>query len=249
MTTQKPWYQQEKFWKDLRLVLFSRERQADAADEVNKIIRLLDPKPEAKILDLCCGIGRHSLEFGRQGYSITAVDRTEKYLDYARKRAKSEGLNINFVCRDMRKFRRKNHFDVILNLFSSFGFFEKEKDDPLVVQNMYQSLKMGGLIIFDLMGKEVLARIFEEKDWYYVDDFKVLEERKIVENWSRVESHWTVIKNKNITEHQISLRIYSAVEFSTLLRDAGFKQIKVYGNLDGNPYDHNAKRLVVVGKK
>jgi SAM-dependent methyltransferase len=249
MTTQKPWYQQDKLWNDLKPVFFSSERQTDAITEVDKITKLIDIKPAVKILDLCCGIGRHSLEFARRGYPVTAVDRTRTYLDHARNRAKSEGLKIDFICQDIRKFQRKSSFDVILNLLTSFGYFEKEEDDRSVVKNMHRSLKTNGTIIFDLMGKEVLARIFKEKDWYYVDDFKVLEERKIIQNWSRVESCWTVIKNKTITEYQISLRLYSAVEISNLLRESGFKQIEVYGDFDGNPYNQNAKRLVVVGKK
>jgi hypothetical protein len=99
------------------------------------------------------------------------------------------------------------------------------------------------------MGKEVLARIFRERDWYEIDGILILEERKVHRNWTWIESRWILIKDGKKVEHQISLRLYSAAEFSALLKECGFNSIDVYGDLAGAPYDHTAKRLILVAHK
>ena len=144
---------------------------------------------------------------------------------------------------------RKNTFDAVLNFFTSFGYFKNQEDDYRVVQNVYNSLKKGGVFLIEIMGKEVLARIFQKRDWYEINGLIVLEERETDKNWEYIKSRWILIKGKNKKEFTITLRLYSAVELSALLRKTGFKKIEVYGDLTGAPYDHTAKRLVVKAYK
>ena len=101
-TQTKTWYEDESFWRTFAPTMFHRERLDATAEEINQIIELLDIEKGAKILDLCCGIGRHSLELARRGYRVVGVDLTQEYLAKARKQAESEGLNIEFVRNDMR---------------------------------------------------------------------------------------------------------------------------------------------------
>ncbi len=99
------------------------------------------------------------------------------------------------------------------------------------------------------MGKEVLARVFCERNWQEVDNNIVLEERKICKNWSWIDNRWILIKDGKKEEYKMSHRIYSAVELTALLNECGFNPIDVYGNLTGEPYDHMAKRLILVAHK
>jgi SAM-dependent methyltransferase len=246
MTT---WYEKESFWKTWAPFMFSRERWENAAEEVTNLISLLQIAPGAKVLDLCCGPGRHSLEFARRGYSVVGVDRTKTYIEKARKQAQAEGLEAEFIQEDMRHFRRAKSFDAVINLFTSFGFFEDEKDDQLVIKNMASSLREGGSFVIDIIGKEIVARIFRERDWQEVNGALMLEERKVTKNWSWMENRWILIKDGKIKEFRFSLRPYSASELITLLRASGFDSVQVFGNLAGDPYDHKAKRLVAVARK
>jgi len=245
----KPWYERDSFWHTWASFMFSRERWENAAEEVTNLVKLMQIKPGVSILDLCCGPGRHSLEFARRGFSVTGVDRTKKYLEEAVKRAKKQRLNVKFVQKDMRKFCRPGKFDAALNLFTSFGFFENKKDDQLVARNVYRSLKDGGVFVVDLMGKEIMARIFRERDWQEVGGTIMLEERKISKDWSWMENRWMLLKDGRIREFRFSHRPYSAAELTGLLADCGFSKTEVYGSLSGAPYDHQAKRLVVVASK
>jgi SAM-dependent methyltransferase len=246
MTT---WYEKEDFWKTWASFMFSKERWENATEEVTNLISLLDIAPGAKILDLCCGPGRHSLEFARRGYSVVGVDRTKSYLEKARKQAQAEGLKVEFIQKDMRHFRRAKSFDAVFNLFTSFGFFEDEKDDQRVAKNVAGSLRSGGSFVIDIIGKEIVARIFRERDWQEINGAIMLEERKVTKNWSWMENRWVLIKDGKVKEFRFSLRPYSASELIVLLKESGFDSVQVFGNLAGDPYDHKAKRLIAVARK
>jgi hypothetical protein len=99
------------------------------------------------------------------------------------------------------------------------------------------------------MGKEILARDFQAKDWHEDGDLLVLSEKRASQNWGRVETRWIVIRGTERVEYQVSVRSYSAVELSCLLAHCGFRDVCVYGSLDGTEYDQAAQRLVVVGRK
>ena len=243
------WHEQDTFWNKWAPVMFHERRWEKAQEEVANIISLLNISETASVLDLCCGPGRHSLQLARQGFSVTAVDRTKMYLERARKQAETEGLKIEFIEDDMRRFCRPGSFDVAINLFTSFGYFEDMNDDRQVAANVYRSLRDKGVFLIDIMGKEVLARIFRERDWYELDNIMVLEERKVCANWSWIENRWLMIKDGKMDEWKVSHRLYSAAELAALLSDCGFKAIDAYGDLTGAPYDHTAKRLVLVAHK
>jgi SAM-dependent methyltransferase len=245
----KTWYEQDSFWETLARFMFSKERWESAPEEVTNLISLLKMSAGASVLDLCCGQGRHSLELARRGFSVVGVDRTQAYVEKARQKAESEGLKLEFVQEDMRRFCRSDTFEAAINVFTSFGYFEEIKDDEKVAKNVYSSLKDGGAFLIDVMGKEVLARIFRERDWHETEDGIVLEERKISKNWGWSENRWMLMRAKEVEESRFSFRLYSAVELTDLLAKQGFDAIEVYGNLAGAPYDHKADRLVVVAHK
>ena len=245
----KRWYEDESFWKTFAPTMFDQERLDVTAEEIDQVIELLDIEKGAKILDLCCGIGRHSLELAQRGYSIVGVDLTEEYLAEARKHAKSEGLNIEFVRNDMRRFCQIEGFDAVINMFTAFGYFEDMADDKRVLANIYCSLRPGGKLIMDMAGKEVIAKVFSEREWRDQNGAIFLRETKISQNWSWCENKWMMLKNGKLEEFNFDHRIYSAVELSGLLEACGFSSVSIYGDLTGADYDHNAKRLIAVAIK
>ena len=249
MSNQDPWYSQDAFWEFLEPVLFNQQRLSSTREEVDKLEKLLQIERPARILDLCCGIGRHSLEFSRRAYDVTGVDRTMAYIEKARLEAEKLNLNANFVLGDMREYCAPNSFDVVINMFGSFGYFENPDDNQKVVINMFKSLRAGGQFLIETAGKEIVARNFLEKDWSEEGDLLILSERKVGQNWGRIENRWIVIRGTKRAEYKFSVRSYSAVELSSLLLDCGFPKVQVYGSLDGTEYDQTAQRLVVVGQK
>ena len=246
----KPWHEQDVLWEKMQKALFTRKRMEVIEEETDQLIELLEMKPDDDVLDLCCGIGRFSNELSRRGYRVTGVDRTEAYLKQAREIATKEGLTAEYIHMDMREFRRDNSFDVVINIFTSFGYFEDEHEQMVVIDNIRKSLRPGGRLIIELMGKEVLARKFRESDWSEGEYGIHLEQRKPIEDWSKIQNIWTLIE-KDGTRHEwdVTHYLYSAVELKSILSEAGFQDIKVYGGLDGSPYDLKARRLAVIGIK
>jgi SAM-dependent methyltransferase len=249
MEKKKRWHDDDDFWMGVDPVLFPKERILRASEEIGKFIKLAKIKKGTHILDLCCGVGRHSIDLAKRGFKVTAVDRTESYLRKAKKRARKERVRINFIKSDMREFRRPNTFNGILNLYTSFGYFEDKDDDRKVAKNMFDSLKRKGKLVIEMMGKEVLARIYRERGWAERDGIVTLEERKITKNWSWMDNRWIILKGNTRKEFRITHRLYSAVELSELLTECGFLIKNVYGNLNGDAYDHKAIRMIVVAQK
>jgi SAM-dependent methyltransferase len=244
------WFEDDSFWANFESVMFTAERVKAARAEVDSLLALMDLRPGAKILDLPCGVGRHALEFARRGFHVTAVDRTSRYLDAAKHHAAQEGLSIDFVQSDMREFERPNFFDGAINLFTSLGYFEDDSDDLMVARNFASSLKSGARLIVDMNGKELLARKFSERDWHRQPDGSLmLEERKVLGAWERIENRWILIRGADRIERMFIVRLYSGTELTALLKRSGFSEVAIHGSLAATPYDQNAERLVAVAKK
>jgi SAM-dependent methyltransferase len=245
------WHERDDFWTSWAPYLFSTMRLQSASSEVEQIIQLLKIPPGASVLDFCCGVGRHSLEFARRRYTVSGIDRTRAYLERARAQADAEGLHADFIESDARSFSRCDAFDAVISMFTSFGYFEDPADDLKVLQIMYTALRGGGRLLIDVNGKEVIARKFRDREWHQHDDGTFgLEERKVRNGWEWIDSHWTLIGPRGKAwEGTISVRLYSGVELKELLNRVGFSAIQLHGNLAGASYDEHAERLIAVAIK
>jgi len=248
-TKMSDWFDDDAFWETFESYMFTPERIEAARVEVDAMIRLLGIQSGAKLLDLCCGAGRHSLEFARRGFDVTGVDRTRAFLDKARGIAATEGLSIAFVQADMREFTRPDAFDAAINFFTAFGYFDDPADDLKVARNLRTSLKPGGRLILDVNGKETLAAKFRARDWSRRGDAIMLEERRLLDGWKRIESKWTWIRGDQRRESTLRLRLYSGAELENMLLEAGFAKVELYGRLKGTAYDQTAERLIAIATR
>jgi len=252
MPTARPWHEDERFWEAFRDAMFPAETFADASDELDSILALpgVDVAPGDAVLDLPCGPGRHSVPLAARGFDVTGVDATASYLDEARSRAADRDVAdaVEFVEGDMREFRREGAFDLALNLYTSFGYFEDRADDERVARTLHESLAPGGTLVMDLASKETLARDFRTRTWDDFDDGYVLEAHAVTDDWSWMENTWTLVVDGDVREYDVSHRLYSAYELTELLEDAGFDAVEAYGTLDGDAFDQDADRLLVVAR-
>jgi SAM-dependent methyltransferase len=246
----KTWYEDDDFWRTMAPALFAQRRWEDASLEVDGVLRLTEIPAGSRVLDLCCGPGRHCLELARRGFQVTAVDRNAEYLDCARIQAEKEDLEIEFIQEDMRRFRRPSAFYLALSLYTSFGYFKDPQEDVRVIENLWASLKPGGKLVMEMMGREVLTRVFRERDWQPVEDGGFfLEERKPSLDWTWMNNRWILVKDGAVKKFQISHRVYGAADLTRVLHASGFGMVDLYGSLQGSHYDHVAKRLVVAAIK
>ena len=182
MIDQTVWHKDNEFWTSFRPYMFDDSRWEAAVEDIDKVLALTRIGDGSAVIDLGCGPGRHSLEMARRGYEVVGVDRTSPFLEDAAGRARKENLNIEFLLEDIRSFVWPGGFDLAISLFTSFGYFEDNEDNQQVLENSFKSLKDGGLLVPEMMGKEVKARIFLEREWYQVGDTDVLQERKVIDD-------------------------------------------------------------------
>ena len=251
------WFNDEEFWERFIPVIFDDSRKAEAprvADSVTSLARLnlyegKERRSGPRILDLCCGPGRISQELSRRGFITTGVDITECYLKTARENAAQDKLDIEYIHKDVRIFKRKNAFDAAVNLYNSFGYFENPEDDLLFLRNAHYSLKEGGAFIIDVLGKEIAVRDYCEADWFERAGCTFLAETNPVDSWGSVWNRWVLIKGRERREKIFIQRLYAASELRTLMIQAGFTSVELYGDWNEAPYDEKAQTLIAVGRK
>ena len=229
--------------------IYSAER---AKKEIDFILKLLPIRKKDKILDLPCGQGRHSIELARRGYDVTGVD----YSKYLLKQTKKESVNLdskpNFIKSDMRDFRIRNKFDIILTLGNSFGYF-KDEDNQLVIKNISYSLKKGGYFVLDLPNTAGMLR--------KQDNIKGAYEIKIPNGVIKTENldfdplsfilklKWTINLKTIKKEFEGFFRLYTFSEISAILNKYNLEVKDTYGSFTGVGYDLDSPRLILVCKK
>jgi SAM-dependent methyltransferase len=237
-THRKEWFDEDAFWEELYPFMFDERRFAAADEQCDPLLALAAPTGK-RVLDLCCGPGRFCVATARRGYAVTGVDRTSFLLGKARALAQSEGLDVEFV-----------QIDLVLSLFTSFGYFDDKDEDLGVLRNILANLAEGGKLLIDVMGKERLARIYQPTVSEVLEDGSMLVQRhEIIDDWTRVRNEWIVIRGGTAKRYPFHHTIYSGEELRALLQRAGFRDVKLFGDFEGGEYGVNARRLLAVAGK
>jgi 2-polyprenyl-3-methyl-5-hydroxy-6-metoxy-1,4-benzoquinol methylase len=194
------------------------ERIAQTPAEVDYLLRRLKEqgfKPK-NILDLNCGIGRHSIELGKRGITMLGTDLSSYYIEAAKKRAKIERMDnkVHFQVADMRKItsvlEREGPFDGIVNLWTSFGYYDNETNDDILRQCL-QLVGEDGFFALDIINKDWLARNFQERSFERLKGRIVLEERRLDQSSSRMYNTWTYLKEKDEGAFVLEKRLVSTI--------------------------------------
>ncbi|MFQ3546958.1 MAG: class I SAM-dependent methyltransferase [Termitinemataceae bacterium] len=261
------WFQDEDFWDRFAPIMFDEQRWAEVstvADGIEALYQHLAKVPEPvpavdpiqgskrqgmAILDQCCGLGRLSVELAIRGHRLTGIDITSSYLEAARESARDEEVAIEFIQSDVRDFVRPVSFDLVLNLYTSFGYFSDPMDDRQVLANAYHSLVPGGVYILETLGKEIAVRDFIEGEWFERAGAVVLTEYTPLDDWEYLYNRWILLKNGERFERSFKQRLYAATELRKLFMEVGFSSVAVFGSWDMKPYDRYAQQLIVVGRR
>lgn len=244
------WYRE--FFDDLYLRVYQPlEAPEKVCREVDFIINALDLPQGAKVLDLCCGQGRHSLELARRGFQVVGVDLSEALLYAARRKAESERLKVTFMQCDMREIEFNEEFDAVISMFTSFGYLESEVEDEKVLVKVAQALKSGGKFLIDVTNRDRLVRYFQPREWHAADEgWLVLEEREFDHLSGRLETRWICAASDGVRYERLSsIRLYTASELRVMLERVGLQGVKLFGDYDGSPYTWDSQRLILVAIK
>ena len=244
-----PWYLDENFWIKTESFVFGSRSDEDTEVEVELIINEIGAPP-GRVLDLCCGMGRHSVVLASRGYQVTGVDASAHLLACARERAEVARVKVDWMLADARLFSSLDKFDAAICMYSSLGQFADEASDNDILRAMSSALTNSGIAIVDILGKEVLARVFISLDWLEDGNGRLLlRQRSIHDNWNRIENEWILVEDGRRTHFRMDQRLYDAKGLASAMASAGLSVEKVLGGFDGRPYDQTAQRLVAVARR
>jgi SAM-dependent methyltransferase len=254
---QKSWY---KKWFNTQqyLDLYKHRDKEDAKKIVSLLFNSIKFSKGAECLDLACGNGRHSVLFAMKGLSVTGLDLSAFLINQAKKRLTKEyrkyKKNLYFMIGDMKHLKFKNKFDIVVNLFSSFGYFSSDKENFSVINGVSKALKRNGFFLFDFLNKNHLKRNLVPYNHKLIGNTAFIQIRHF-EN-SFVVKNIFIIKNSKFGKppkiHQFfeKIRLYSFSDFKREFRKNGLQFVKVFGDYSGKPFNSkSSERLIILAQK
>jgi len=223
--------------------------QKETNAHVRYVINKLNLRPGKKFLDCPCGIGRISLPMANKGIKVTGVDITQSYLDELSKKAKRSGLRVEVVQADMRRINFDAKFDACGNLWTSFGYFEKESDNIQVLKKMYRALKPSGKFMLHVINRDWIMANYQPRGWQQIGNVKSLEERYFDYRTSINYGTWHFIKDGKEKSFETSIRMYSFHELVSILTSIGFTNIEVYGSTKDESIGSDKMMMFIIGTK
>lgn len=233
-------------WFDTKYyhILYKNRDFHEAKNFIIKLVEFLKLQNDAKILDLACGKGRHSLELNRLGFSVTGIDLSEQSIQTAKT---FENEMLKFYVGDMRKIHFEKSFDAIFNLFTSFGYFDTEKENFSVFDAVLAQLKNDGIFVFDYLNEKLVRKNLIEF------------EEKIIENinfkiFKKIEND-VVIKEIQFEDEGKSYQFFEKVRLfnfeviTTELKNKGFEILSYFGTYNLDKYSENSPRMIIIAKK
>lgn len=222
-----------------------------AEAEARFVRRALGLTRGKRLLDVCCGVGRHDFVLAALGARVVGVDATAEYLAQARRRARGAD-NPAFVLGDMRRLPFREEFDAAVNLWTSFGYFLDPRDDARALSGVARALKPGGLFLIDLINESWVRAEGLPRNWRRrADGAFVLEELTLVDGRDRGHvNRWTILKDgQPPLNAEFWVRGYDRARLSRALRAAGLIPARAWGGLDGRPWTRLSQRLVLLARK
>jgi len=238
------WY---KDWFNTKYyhILYKNRDFKEAEDFIKNLSNHLKIAKNAKILDLACGKGRHSIFLNKLGYDVTGIDLSAESIEEARK---MRSKNLQFIEGDMRVAYKENYFDYIFNLFTSFGYFNDIEDNHAVVLAIAKGLKHRGVGVIDFFNAHLVRKSLPEQKQVLIDD--------IVFQTNKFEADEMVHKeivfeegNEKYTFKE-SVKLFGLEDFQLFLSKAGLKLVDVFGSYGLDSFDvEKSKRMILLFKK
>lgn len=242
--TKENWFQ-KWFNTSYYHMLYHQRDNTEAQLFITNLIKELNPPKGSHFLDLACGRGRHSLFLNQQGFEVTGMDLSEESINFAQQYATDK---LHFYSGDMREPYGENRFDFIINLFTSFGYFENNDDNRKVCEQIAKALKPGAKVLIDFLNVSQLEQGLVPQDEFLIEDCHFAIERKIVDG--------KVLKTIKVKQDQKEEVFYECVQllheddFKNLLEECGLHYEQSFGDYTFEPYSaQKSKRLIILASK
>lgn len=227
-------------------ILYKHRDYEEAQQFLDNLVRYLHITPEHKVLDLACGKGRHSIYLNRKGFDVVGADLSEQNIAHARQ---YENERLHFLIHDMRHVLAENEFDFILNMFTSFGYFDSDEENKEAVVAAAKALKRGGRLVIDFLNPYAVIHNLVPCEEKHIEgiDFKIT---RNLSNDGYIEKDIEFRDNGHQYQYQERVKAIRRIEFLDYFRRADLKLVDVFGDYDLNPYDkEKSDRMIFVAEK
>lgn len=241
---QRKWFQ---YWFNSPYyhILYSQRNDAEAEFLIDNLSAHLKPALHSRVLDIACGRGRHATYLHKKGFDVTGIDLSEQSIKYAQQ---FEQKNLHFYVHDMRKLFYINYFDIAFNLFTSFGYFETEKDHVNALIGFKKALKPDGIFVIDYFNTNKIIKNLMPQE------IKTLE--GIEFHIKKFVSGGQIIKHINF-EHkgkafafEERVKAFLLEDFQRMMQKSGLEIVETLGDYNLSPYhDTLSDRLILICKK
>ena len=238
------WYQ-NWFNSPYYHILYHQRNNAEAEFFIDNLCTHLKPKPDSRILDIACGKGRHSIYLNKKGFDVTGIDLSFSSIKHAKQ---FENGKLRFYQHDMRNLLFINYFDYALNLFTSFGYFESDRDNVNALKSFRKSINEDGLLVLDYFNSQKIINNLVESEIKTVEgiDFKI---SKSVQEGRIIKSIEFKDKNREY-KFKEDVKAYSLTDFERLFKLSGFKIKEYFGSHSLDAFDENqSERLIFICSK
>jgi SAM-dependent methyltransferase len=226
-------------------VLYKHRNHQEAKAFINKLVLHLAPAPAAVFLDKACGRGRHTAHLAKKGYKATGLDLSPNNIAYAQQKWSTIA---QFEIHDMRLPYRSAAYDYVLSLFTSFGYFETDKENEQVLASAYSDLKSGGTMVLDFLNINWVKEHLQDNDIKTIKDIQFCQKRQITDGW--------IIKNIDITDGEEKLHFEEKVKalnivvLKQMFENVGFSITALFGNYNLDSFDAElSERIIIIATK
>lgn len=249
----KKWFGTKEY-----LELYHHRNTTDAAKIAGLITRRLKLPKGSRVLDLACGNGRHSVYFAAKGYDVLGLDLSEYLISQANRKLKGDyskyKQRLTFEIRDMRYITHRREFDLVVNLFSSFGYFNSDAENFKVIKSISGSLKPNGYFFFDFLNAGYIRKNLVHSDISVRNHNVILQVREIKDN--SVYKSIYIIKNNTkgktpaASSYTEMIKLYTLADFKKVFAKNGLKILNTYGDYSGRKFEVNkSERLIILAQK
>ena len=225
--------------------LYKNRNEKEAQVFIDNLIQYLQIPNGSKLIDIACGRGRHAIYFNKKGMNVIGVDLSSNSILYAKE---DENSTLQFAVHDMREVYKKNYFDVVTNLFTSFGYFDDNTNEQEAINAMASNLKIGGILVIDFMNvKKIISNLLlsEQKT---IDGITFNINRKV--EGENIIKDIVIIDGIEKQQFQEKVKAITLANYSKFITNAGLKIIDIFGNYHLEDFDvKTSDRLILICKK
>jgi len=246
-SSEAEWYR-DWFDQDY-LELYAHRDQVEADRFVDTIWDRMNVTPGVRVGDFPCGPGRHSRSFALKGAIVTGIDLSPFMVRRARETVAGLSPEPRILRADLRALPLVPQFDLVANLFTSFGYFEDEIENETVFGELARVVSPGGRLIIETANREAVVANFNRAEQFTFGSLQVDIRRELIESGRRVEKRMRLLKDGRERRIVERVRLYRPEEMESLARTKGLTVLELWGDYEGHPYTTHSPRMILIAGK